>query len=149
MPFRRWNRSPAFVSEGFGGISRRGRVGIGPKGTVKLRPYYARLMPQYAVIGRHEANGCPMNSKAAREIAMKAYGGMEAMLNAKHIKLVSDLHLDPNHLAFMLFEAPNAEVVRDLLMESGLGSFLDCNLHLVTPIPELLKRVGEMPTFYP
>jgi len=106
-------------------------------------------MPQYAVIGRHEANGCPMTSKGAREAAMKAYGGMEAMLKKKGIKLVQDLHLDPNHLAFMLFDAPNAEAVRDLLLESGLGSFLDCNLHLVTPIPELLKRAGDAPTIYP
>lgn len=106
-------------------------------------------MPQYAVIGRHEANGCPMNSKGAREVAMKAYGGMEQMLKQKHAKLVSDLHLDPNHMAFMLFEAPSAEVVRDILMESGLGSFLDLNLHLVTPIPELLKRAADFPTYYP
>jgi hypothetical protein len=106
-------------------------------------------MGQYAVIGRHEANGCPMNSKGAREAAMKAYAGLEKMLQQKRAKLVSDLHLDPNHLAFMLFEAPSAEVVRDILMESGLGSFLDLNLHLVTPIPELLKKAGDMPTIYP
>ena len=80
---------------------------------------------------------------------MKAYGGMEQMLKAKHMKLVLDLHLDPNHKTFMLFEAPTAEAVRDLLLESGLGSFLDCNLHLVTPIPELLKKAGDLPTVYP
>ena len=106
-------------------------------------------MPQYAVIGRHEANGCPMTSKGAREAAMKAYAGMDQMLAKKHAKLVSDLHLDPNHAAFMLFEAPNAETVRDILMESGLGAFLDLNLHLVTPIADLLKKVGDMPTIYP
>lgn len=90
-----------------------------------------------------------MTSKAARELAMKAYGGMEAMLKQKHMKLVADLHLDPNHMAFMLFDAPSAETVRDLLMESGLAGFLDLNLHLVTPIPELLKKAGDMPTVYP
>jgi hypothetical protein len=90
-----------------------------------------------------------MTSKGAREAAMKAYGGMEQMLKAKKIRVLQDLHLDPNHLAFMLFEAPSAETVRDLLLESGLGSFLDCNLHLVTPIPELLKKAGDAPTIYP
>ena len=97
-----------------------------------------RDMPQYAILGRHEANGCPMNSKAAREAAMKAYGGLEKLLQQKHAKLLSDLHLDPNHMAFMLFEAPSAEVVRDILRESGFERFLDLNLHLVTPIPQLL-----------
>lgn len=90
-----------------------------------------------------------MTSKGAREAAMKAYGGAEKMLQAKHIKLLLDLHLDPNHMAFMLFEAPSAEVVRDYLLQSGLGSFLDCNLHLVTPVPEMLKMAGDVPTFYP
>jgi hypothetical protein len=106
-------------------------------------------MPQYAVIGRHEANGCPMTSKGAREVALKAYGGAEQMLKAKHMKVVLDLHLDPNHMAFMLFEAPSAEAVRDYLLQSGMGSFLDCNLHLVTPISELLKVAGDTPTYYP
>ena len=89
-----------------------------------------------------------MNSKAARQAAMKAYEGLPKLLQQKQAKMLSDLHLDPNHLAFMLFEAPSAEVVRDILMESGFGSFLDLNLHLVTPIPELLKKAAEMPTIY-
>lgn len=106
-------------------------------------------MGQCAVIGRHEANGCPRNSKAAREAAVRAYDALPKLLQQKHAKMLSDLHLDPNHLAFMLFEAPSAEVVRDILMESGFGSFLDLNLHLVTPIPEILKKIGEIPTIYP
>lgn len=106
-------------------------------------------MPQYAVIGRHEANGCPMTSKGAREIAIKAYEGLDRMLQQKHAKMLLDLHLDPNHAAFMLFEAPSAETVRDILMESGFGSFLDLNLHLVTPIKELLLKAKDKPTIYP
>lgn len=80
---------------------------------------------------------------------MKAYDGLEAMLRQKHAKMLLDLHLDPNHAAFMLFEAPSAETVRDILMESGIGSFLDLNLHLVTPIQELLPKAKGMPTYYP
>lgn len=90
-----------------------------------------------------------MTSKGAREAATKAYGGAEKMLKAKGMKVVLDLHLDPNHMAFMLFDAPNAEAVRDYLLESGMGSFLDCNLHLVTPIPEVLKKAGNAPVYYP
>lgn len=106
-------------------------------------------MPLYAVIGRHEANGCPMNSKSARDAAMRAYPRMDELLKQKHAKLLSNLHLDPNHMTFMEFEAPSAEVVRDMLMEAGFGGFLDMNLHLVTPIPELLKQIGGLPTIYP
>ena len=106
-------------------------------------------MPQYAVIGSHPPNVCPMTSKAARAAAKHAYEQLPGQLKAKNAKLLLDIHLDPNHLAFMLFEAPSAETVRDLLAESGLITFLDTSLHLVTPIAELLKRADAIPTIYP
>ena len=105
-------------------------------------------MPQYAVLGNHPPNVCPMTSKAAREAAKHAYGVMDGLLKEKRAKLLMDIHLDPNHKAFMLFEAPSAEAVRDLLAETGLIAFLELNLHLVTPIPELLKMGEKIPTIY-
>ena len=106
-------------------------------------------MPQYALIGRHEANGWPMTSKAAREAAKNAYAALDGLLKAKHAKLLLDIHLDPNHKAFMLFEAPTAETVRDIAAESGMIAFLDMDFHMVTPIPELLKMSEKIPTIYP
>lgn len=124
---------------------------VAPNRTAKIygAGNVAPTMPQYAVIGRHEANGCPMTSKGAREAALKAYDGLGHLLQQKHAKLVLDLHLDPNHAAFMLFEAPSAETVRDILLESGIGTYLDLNMHLVTPIKELLPKAKGMPTIYP
>ena len=90
-----------------------------------------------------------MTSKAARELAMQAYAHMDEMTKQKHIKILLDLHLDPGHKAFMLFEAPTAEAVRDLLLHSGLGSFLDFDFHLITPIAELLPLAAKIPTVYP
>ena len=90
-----------------------------------------------------------MTSKGAREAATHAYANLDKMLAQKHAKLLLDIHLDPNHKAFMLFEAPSAEVVRDLVAESGLIAFLDMDFHLVTPIKELLKMAEKIPTIYP
>ena len=59
-----------------------------------------------------------------------------------------DLHLDPNHRIFTLFEAPNAEAVRDLLVRAGSTHYLELSFHLVTPIAEILKHADEMPTLY-
>ncbi|MCI4340279.1 MAG: hypothetical protein L3J73_03310, partial [Thermoplasmata archaeon] len=97
-------------------------------------------MPQYALIGTHPPSGCPMASKGAREAAMKAYESLEGLLKSHKAKLLLDLHLDPNHMAFMMFEAPTAEAVRDIVTDSGMVQFLDLSFHLITPIPELLKR---------
>lgn len=106
-------------------------------------------MPQYALIGRHEANGCPLTSKAAREAAKRAYGALDGSLKQKDAKLLLDIHLDPSHKAFMLFEAPSAEAVRDIVAESGLISFLELDFHLVTPIPQQLQMAEKIPTIYP
>lgn len=75
--------------------------------------------------------------------------GAEKLLKEKNVKLVLDIHLDPNHMAFMLFEAPSAEAVRDFVVQGGFDAFLDCHLYLVTPIPEVLKSAGNSPIFYP
>ncbi len=106
-------------------------------------------MPQYAVIGGHPPDNCPMTSKTAREQATKTYAQLPALLQKLNVKLVLDVHLDPGHRAFMLFEAPNAEAVRDLLLTAGFGDFLDLDFYLVSPISELLKKVQAFPTIWP
>jgi hypothetical protein len=58
-------------------------------------------MPQYAVIGRHEANRCSKTSKATREAAKKADGGLEELLKQEHAKLLLNLHLVTPYAEFL------------------------------------------------
>lgn len=87
-----------------------------------------------------------MTNKAVRAFAQKVYAQLPDLLKKYNTKLLLDIHLDPSHKAFMLFEAPNAEAVRDVLVFSGLTHFLETEFHLVTPISELLKHADEIPT---
>jgi hypothetical protein len=48
----------------------------------------------------------------------------------------------------MLFEAPTAEAVRDIVTMSGFMYYLDLDFHLVTPIADILKHVDEMPIIF-
>ena len=89
-----------------------------------------------------------MSNKAAREMAKKAYAQLPSLLKKHDAKVILDLHLDPDHKSFMLFEAPTAEDVRDIVLLAGFGYFLDFSFHLVTPISTLLKHVEDMPTIY-
>ena len=106
-------------------------------------------MPQYALIGSHPPNVCPMTSKAAREAAIKAYAEVEKSAKKKGARLVTDIHLDPDHKTFQLWEAPSAETVRDIMLQAGFFYFLNIELYLVTPVPDLLKEVDKFPTIYP
>jgi hypothetical protein len=105
-------------------------------------------MPQYAVIGSHPPDTCPLTNKAVRAFAKKTYEQLPKLTKRYNVTILSDIHLDPGHKAFMLFEAPNAEAVRDLLVIAGFTHFLDIEFYLVTPIDELLKHADEMPTLY-
>jgi hypothetical protein len=89
-----------------------------------------------------------MTNKAAREMAKKAYESLPVLAKKLEVKLLLDIHLDPSHKSLMLFEAPSAEAVRDLVQMAGFGYFLDFNLYLVTQISDLLKIAEQMPTIY-
>lgn len=105
-------------------------------------------MPQYAIIGTHTPDMCPLSNKTVREIAKKAYEQLPLLCNEYNAKILLDISLNPNHMCFMLFEAPNAEIVRDIIMTAGFGYFMEMNIHLVTPIEELLKSMDAMPTIF-
>ena len=105
-------------------------------------------MPQYALIGTHPPDVCPLSNKASRENDEKSVRPASSLCKKLNAKLLLDLHLDPNHKGFMLFEAPTAEAVRDLVTMSGFMYYLDLDFHLVTPISSILKHVDEMPTIF-
>ncbi len=78
----------------------------------------------------------------------KIYAKLPRLLKQLNVKILMDIHLNPGHKVFMLFDAPNAEAVRDLLVMAGFSYFLDSEFYLVTPIGQLLKHIEDMPTIY-
>ncbi|MDE1861260.1 MAG: hypothetical protein KGH72_06120 [Candidatus Micrarchaeota archaeon] len=105
-------------------------------------------MPQYAVIQSHEAGICPMTNKAVREFLMSKMPDQEGLKQKLGVKVLLEIHLDPDHKAFMLFEAKTAEAVRDYLVQAGYTHYLRTEFHMVTPIAELLAQAKDMPTIY-
>ena len=102
-------------------------------------------MPQYATIGSHPAADCPLANKAVRDFLMGMAPKWPELEKQLNVKSLSWLHLDPNRKSFELFEAPNAESVRDFLYQSGQAHFLELDFHLVTPIEELLGQMDRLP----
>ncbi len=105
-------------------------------------------MPQYAVIQSHPPDNCPLTNKAVREFVMSQFPKNGALAKKLGVKVKEELHLDPDHKAFILFEAANAEAVRDYPMQGGNAHFSNLDFHLVTPIEELLKQSERFPTIY-
>ncbi len=105
-------------------------------------------MPQYAVIQSHDADICPMTNKSVREFLMKKMPEHEQLTKKLGVKVLSEIHLDPDHKAFMLFEAKSAEAVRDFLVQGGYTHYLRTEFYMVTPVAELLKHAEDMPTIF-
>jgi hypothetical protein len=105
-------------------------------------------MPEYAVLQSHPPDNCPMTNKAVREFAMKQIPKNPALAKKLGVKVKMEIHLDPDHQAFILFEAPNAEAVRDYLMQAGYMHYSRISFHLVTPVEELLQQAEKVPTIY-
>ena len=89
-----------------------------------------------------------MMNGAVREFVMKPFPKNGALAKKLGVKIKEELHLDPDHEAFIPLEAPNAEAVRDYLTQGGYTHFSNLEFHLVTPIEELLKSSEEFPTTY-
>jgi hypothetical protein len=90
----------------------------------------------------------PNVQQSIKRDGKKSLRPVSVALKKLNVKVLLDLHLDPNHMAFMLFEAPTAEAVRDLVTMAGFVYFLDFNFHLATPISDILKNVDEIPTIF-
>lgn len=107
-------------------------------------------MPQYAVIQCHPPSDCPISSKSSREWAKRALSEMDGVAKRLGVKFVVPYaHLDPAHKGLMLLDGPNAEAVRDFLIQGGFFHFLDNELYLVTPISELMRDIDKIPTAFP
>lgn len=105
-------------------------------------------MSQYAVLQSHPPDNCPMSSEKVRRHALAVLPQLEEKAKAKGIEITLNVHLDPAHRALMIFEAPSAEAVRDLVYEGGFVQFTDMEFFLVTPIPELVAKVDQFPTVF-
>ena len=102
-------------------------------------------MPQYAIIGSHPPDNCPIGNKSVRDFLMGMAPKWPELGQELGVKTLSWLHLDPNHKSFQLFGASNAEAVRDFLYRGGQAHYVEMDFHLVTPIEELIGKMDQFP----
>ncbi|HWB67343.1 MAG TPA: hypothetical protein VG708_11015 [Mycobacteriales bacterium] len=105
-------------------------------------------MPQYAILQSHPPDTCPMSNAKVRKHALANLPQLDDKAKARGVEIALNVHLDPAHRALMVFDAPSAEAVRDLVFEVGLMQFTEMEFFMVTPLSELVARVDEFPTIY-
>jgi len=106
-------------------------------------------MPKYVVISSHPPESCPSGNKALREVGKNLDKNLPPLMQKHMVKPVMDiLHLDPGHKVLWVFEAPNAEAVRDFIYESGLSTWNDFEFYMTSTLPEITSWTEKLPNVW-
>ncbi len=100
----------------------------------------------YVVEMWHEVLSSPVgNSKVRKFVNDVIRKRAPQLMKELNIKQVGDYHLDPEHRAILIFEAPNMEAVRDFLYKSGFCAYVNARIYPSTPLAELAKWADNEP----
>ena len=105
-------------------------------------------MLQYALIGTHPPDTCPLSNKSVREFVKKMMPELPKIAEGLGIKFLTQVILEPSHKTLMIMEAPNAESVTEMSIKGGLQHFNDNELYVVQSIEEGMQRLDQLPTIY-
>lgn len=85
----------------------------------------------HLVIARHTAESCP--GREGNEAIHPCLHQMDELIRERGIGVVGRWADPPAHVNYMVFDAPNAHLIQEVLMESGLAS------HTTTEIRPVLS----------
>ncbi|MEM0117393.1 MAG: hypothetical protein QXX17_00195 [Conexivisphaerales archaeon] len=105
-------------------------------------------MTRYVVISNHPPNSCPSSHKLLRERGKNLGKDLQPLLQKYHITAETMLHLDPGHKVLWVMQAPNAEAVRDMIYESGLGQWNDFEFYMTTTMEEITSSIEKLPAVW-
>jgi hypothetical protein len=105
-------------------------------------------MPKYVVISNHPPNSCPSANRTLREMNKNMDKDLQPMLAKHKVNPQVILHLDPGHKVLWVVEAPTAEAVRDLIYDSGLGTWNDFEFYMASRLEEITAWIEHLPTVW-
>lgn len=94
----------------------------------------------------HDPQMSPRANAAVRAQAKRTGEALPGLMKQKDITMIGDYHLDPEHRAILIFEAPSVEAVRDLLYESGFMHFNNGRIYPASRLSEVRDSAMDAPT---
>jgi muconolactone delta-isomerase len=92
----------------------------------------------------HDPGISPAANAAARQRARETHEILPRLMSEKNVSLTAEYHLDPEHRAILIFEAPSVEAVRDVLVQSGFMQYCDGRIYPVSTLKEALERTKDL-----
>ncbi|MDA4128191.1 MAG: hypothetical protein OK422_01805 [Thaumarchaeota archaeon] len=105
-------------------------------------------MPKYVVISNHPPNSCPSANAVLRKRGEKLGADLPSLMQKHSVKAEIMLHLDPGHKIVWVVDAPNAEAVRDMIYEGGLGQWNDFEFYMASSLEWVTKATEKLSTIW-
>ncbi len=102
-------------------------------------------MNRYLAELYHDPGISPAANAASRKRARATHEALPGLMAGKDVTLVAEYHLDPEHRAILIFDAPSVEAVRDVLVQSGFMQYCDGRIYPVSTLKEALARTKDLP----
>jgi muconolactone delta-isomerase len=96
----------------------------------------------------HDPHCSPLANAASRKKAREVRAALPALMKRRKVKLIGDWHLDPEHRAILIFEAPSVEAVRDVIYEAGYMHYCDGRIYPATPLSEAAAKSAKLGTIF-
>jgi hypothetical protein len=103
---------------------------------------------RYIVMLWHPPEVSPLSNRSVREASKKTWSQLPAVRQKYGIEVIAGYHLDLEHKAIVVVEAPSAEAVRDFLYESGFMHWNDARIFLTRPLEEVREWTMKQPTIF-
>ena len=100
-------------------------------------------MSQFVLIQTHTPDLCPLSNEKARKAYGPDPGPTMALAQKLGIKLIAGPMASLDHQTFVVMDAPNAEAVREFVIQSGLVQWNSTQVIPVAGMEQMLKEMAS------
>lgn len=105
-------------------------------------------MSIFVVESCHTSDQCPMTSSKVREFVTSDPGKLPKMMQEHGVRLIAGPYVSMSHRGFTVVEASTVDVVRDVVVKSGLAQWNSVEIIPVQTQEEGLRQIAELKPLY-
>jgi len=110
-----------------------------------LKLTFYQEMPKYVLISNYPLNSCTSANAKIRGIGNKLGEQIPLLRNKHNIKPEIMLHPDPGLKLLWVLEAPNSEVMRDLIYDGGFHKYNDFEFYMGSSLEWIMETIQKQP----
>jgi hypothetical protein len=90
-------------------------------------------MPVFIMTSQHTAESCPIHNEKERKWYLEAFPKIEELTQKHGIKTLAACVVMPEHMTYMIFEVPSADLIQKLMAEPFMLQFLAKQMSEIKP----------------